>query len=94
MRRSVTSIAGARRAEVIRRDRKIPGAAPLQLCERAIEEAFDEACFAVDPCCLAFLPALSTAHDGGVDVTRGHGQIADLTLGTPLPMPVTPPENV
>ena len=43
---------------------------------------------------LAFLPALSTAHDGGVDVMRGHGQIADLTLGTPLPMPVTPPENV
>src|SRR5919106_1187547 len=43
---------------------------------------------------LAFLPALSTAHDGGGDVTRGHGQIADLTLGTPLPMPVTPPENV
>src|ERR671915_2650929 len=44
---------------------------------------------------LAVLPAMSTAHDGGgIDVMDGHAQIADLTIGTPLPMPVTPPENV
>jgi hypothetical protein len=44
---------------------------------------------------VAFLPAMSTAHDGGgMDVIDGHAQIADLTIGTPLPIPVTPPENV
>ena len=34
---------------------------------------------------------MSAAHDGGVDVTRGHGQIVNLTIGT-LPAPVTPPD--
>jgi hypothetical protein len=44
---------------------------------------------------LAVLPAGSAAHDGGgIDVMGGHAQIADLTLGSPLPVPVTPPENV
>jgi hypothetical protein len=42
---------------------------------------------------LALLPAAAVAHDGGVDVVNGHGQIVNLTLGT-LPTPVTPPENV
>jgi hypothetical protein len=42
---------------------------------------------------LALMPAMSAAHDSGVDVMRGHGQIVNLTLGT-LPAPVTPPENV
>jgi hypothetical protein len=42
---------------------------------------------------LTLLPAMSAAHDGGVDVMNGHAQIVNLTLGT-LPTPVTPPENV
>jgi hypothetical protein len=43
---------------------------------------------------LALLPAAAVAHDTGVDPLGGHGQIADLSLGPALPLPVTPPENV
>src|SRR5918998_2047151 len=44
---------------------------------------------------LAVLPTMSTAHDGGgIGVMDGPAQIADLAIGTPLTMPVTPPENV